>query len=264
MKKRISLVQMDVVLGDPQTNYRKVIQLLTRAVTEEKPDIILLPETFNVGFFPKENLDDLADVDGARTKTVFGKFAREHEVNIVAGSVANRKAGSIYNTVYVFDRAGEVVCEYDKIHGFTPAEEQRYFTGGKNVVNFMLDDIRCSCVVCYDLRFPELIRTATLQGVDLMFIPAQWPLLRKQHWITLVTARAIENQMFVCAVNGCGYADTTKYGGNSLLINPWGESICHLGEQEEIQSGEIDMSIIKGIRESINIFRDRKPEYYRL
>jgi len=67
-----------------------------------------------------------------------------------------------------------------------------------------------------------------------------------------------------CAVNACGYAGATKYGGNSLLINPWGEEICHLGTEEEIQTGEIEMDIIQGIRESINIFRDRKPEYYKL
>lgn len=70
--------------------------------------------------------------------------------------------------------------------------------------------------------------------------------------------------MFVCAVNACGYAGATKYGGNSLLVNPWGEEICHLGTEEEIQTGEIDMEIIQGIRQSINIFRDRKPECYKL
>lgn len=263
MQKKISLVQMDVTFGKPEDNYKRAVELMEKAM-EEKPDILVLPETMNVGFFPKEGLSELSDVDGRKTKEVFGTFARDNKVNIVAGSVANKKEEYIYNTLYVFNREGHVVCEYDKVHGFTPSDEHHYFKGGDKVVIFELDGIKCSGVICYDVRFPELIRTATLQGVDLMFIPAQWPLVRKLHWVTLITARAIENQMYVCAVNACGYAGETKYGGNSLLINPWGEEICHLGTEEEIQIGEIDMDIIQGIRESINIFRDRKPECYKL
>lgn len=263
MKKRVSLIQMDVALGNPAENFKRAVELMAEAM-RENPDVIVLPETLNVGFFPRERLSELADVDGKETKAVFGTFARDNHVNIVAGSVANRKGGDIYNTLYAFDREGSVVGEYDKVHGFTPAEEHRYFKGGDKTVNFQLDGIKCSGVICYDVRFPELVRTATLRGVDLLFIPAQWPLVRNHHWVTLVTARAIENQMFVCAVNGCGYAATTKYGGNSLLVNPWGEAICHLGTEEAIQTGEIDMTVIQGIRESINIFRDRKPQYYQV
>lgn len=263
MKKKISLIQMDVALGKPEENFKQAVELMKTAM-EAKPDILVLPETLNVGFFPKEGLQELADVNGETTKKVFGTFAKERQVNIVAGSVANKKGDSVYNTLYAFDREGNVVCEYDKVHGFTPSGEHNYFKGGSEVINFTLDGMKCSSVICYDVRFPELIRTATLKGVDLMFIPAHWPLIRKAHWVTLVTARAIENQMFVCAVNGCGCAGETKYGGNSLLVNPWGEEICHLGTEEEIQTGEVDMDIIQGIRESINIFRDRKPEYYKL
>ena len=263
MIKRVSLIQMDVTFGNPEENFKRIVELMAKAMAE-KPDILVLPETLNVGFFPKEGLSELADVDGKKTKKVFEAFARDNNVNIVAGSVANKKGDDIYNTLYVFNREGNIVCEYDKVHGFTPAEEHNYFKGGNKVINFELDGIKCSGVICYDVRFPELIRTAALRGVDLLFIPAQWPLVRKLHWVTLVTARAIENQMFVCAVNACGYAGATKYGGNSLLVNPWGEEICHLGTEEEIQTGEIDMDIIQGIREFINIFRDRKPEYYKL
>lgn len=261
MKKKISLIQMDVIFGNPEANYKRAVELMAQAM-KDKPDILVFPETMNVGFFPTEGLSELADVNGQKTKEVCGTFAKENNVNIVAGSVANKKGEHIYNTLHVFNREGRLVCEYDKVHGFTPADEHHYFKGGDKVINFKLDGIQCSAVICYDMRFPELIRTATLRGVDLMFIPAQWPLTRKLHWITLATARAIENQMFVCAVNACGYAGEVKYGGNSLLVNPWGEEICHLGAEEEIQAAEIDMGIIQGIRESINIFRDRKPEYY--
>lgn len=263
MKKKIkiSLIQMDVQFARPETNYNRAVKLMEQAL-KDTPDILVFPETMNVGFFPAEDLRKLADVNGQKTKDVFGSFAKQNRVHIVAGSVANRKGEHIYNTLHVFNREGQLVCEYDKIHSFTPANEHQYFKGGNKVVTFELDGICCSAVICYDIRFPELVRAAALRGVELLFVPAQWPLARNHHWVTLAAARAIENQMFVCAVNACGYAGEIKYGGNSLLLNPWGEEICHLGTQEEIQTAEIDMACIQGIRQAINIFRDRKPECY--
>lgn len=262
MKKKIALIQMDTAMGDPDKNYAHAGKCMEKAM-KDSPDILVLPETVNVGFFP-ENLRELADLEGKKTQEVFGEFAAAHHVNIVAGSAAVIRDGKVYNTSYVFDRTGACVARYDKIHSFSPAGEDKFFEGGNSTVHFRLDDIPCSMVICYDLRFPEIIRASALKGVDLFFVPAQWPLVRKAHWVTLNTARAIENQMYLCAVNGCGYAGKTKYGGNSLLLSPWGEEICHLGTEEEIRCGEIDLDVIHQIRESINVFRDRKPDIDRI
>ena len=97
MKKRISLIQMASLLGEPETNYAIAVSLMEKAMIEN-PDIMVLPETLNVGFFPKDKLGELADNNGVKTKQVFGSFAKKHNVNIVAGSVANKKDDKIYNT----------------------------------------------------------------------------------------------------------------------------------------------------------------------
>ena len=128
MKKKIALIQMDVAMAEPEKNYAHAVELMEKAMQHE-PDILVFPETLNVGFFPTENLQALSDVEGAKTKEVFGSFAKKHGVNIVAGSVANVKDGVVYNTAYVFNRDGECVCEYDKVHGFTPSNEHEYFKG---------------------------------------------------------------------------------------------------------------------------------------
>lgn len=265
MKKKISLIQMDVRLGEPEANFAHAEALMEEALADG-PDILVLPETVNVGFFPTpaEKLAALADEEGWRTKEVFGNFAKVHGVHIVAGSSAVKEDGRIYNRAYVFGRDGALLASYDKIHGFSPSGEPDYFTGGDHTVHFALDGISCSMAVCYDVRFPELIRTETLAGVDLFFLPAAWPIARKEHWVTLAKARAIENQMYLCAVNECGLAGSTKNAGHSLLLSPWGEELLHLGEEEEIKTGTIDTNVIAGIRESINVFRDRRPELYRL
>ena len=88
----------------------------------------------------------------------------------MAGSVANRKGGGYYNTAYVFDRTGAVVAEYDKTHLFTPSGEHQSFRPGSHTCRFTLEGRSCGLIICYDIRFPELTRTLTLEGVDLLFV----------------------------------------------------------------------------------------------
>ena len=101
-----------------------------------------------------------------------------------------------------------------------------------------------------------------LEGLDLLFVPAQWPEKRTMHLETLARARAIENQMFLALCNSVGTAGDVRCGGHSAVIDPWGEYLARAGDQEEIISGTADFSVIDGIRSSINVFRDRRPELY--
>lgn len=218
---KVSIVQMDVRLADPEYNFSHAEELI-RSAAAEKPDVICLPETWNTGFFPRENLEILSDRDGVQVKKRIGSLAKELGVHIVAGSVANVKGDGVYNTAYIFNREGSCIAEYDKTHLFTPMGEQDFFELGDHTVNFELDGVACAMVICYDIRFPELIRTLTLRGVDVLFVAAQWPLLRKGHWQVLNRVRAIENQCFVVAVNGCGIGGRNKYAGYSAAIRSMG------------------------------------------
>ena len=260
----ISCIQMDMRFGDPDYNFAHAEKLVRAAVSSEHPDVVVLPETWNTGFFPKD-LAACADEDGVRTKTVFSAVARELDVNIVCGSVVNRRNGGFYNTAYVFDRAGAAAAEYDKTHLFTYAGEHEYFHPGSRTCRFELDGTRCGLIICYDLRFPELARTLALQGVDLLFAVAQWPEKRTMHLETLARARAIENQMFLALCNSVGADDqNVRCGGRSAVIDPWGEYLAKAGDREETITGKADLSIIEGIRSSINVFRDRRPELYHI
>ncbi|MBQ3356153.1 MAG: carbon-nitrogen family hydrolase [Oscillospiraceae bacterium] len=258
---KVTCIQMDMLLGEPEKNFAHAEALIEQAV-QEQPDVIVLPETWNVGFFPREGLAELADDDGSAVKTRIGALAQKYGVNIVAGSVANRKADGVYNTAYVFDRSGDVVAEYDKTHLFTPSGEHEFFQKGSHLCRFTLDGVTCGLIICYDIRFPELTRSLTVQGVDLLFVVAQWPNVRTAHLLALGKARAIENQMFLVCCNSCGTAGNTTCGGNSAVYDPWGEVLAQAGENEQLLSAELDFSVVRGIRESINVFRDRRPELY--
>lgn len=256
---KISCIQMDMRLGEADWNFAHAEELVRSTVAAEHPDVVVLPETWNTGFFPKK-LAPCADRDGKRTKSVFSALARELNVNIVCGSVANQKADGFYNTAYVFDRAGAVVAEYDKTHLFTPSGEHEAFQAGTHTCRFQLEGQKCGLIICYDIRFPELTRTMTLEGVDLLFVVAQWPEKRTMHLETLARARAIENQMFLTLCNSA--ASDTACGGHSAIIDPWGEYLAHAGDGETTITGDLDFSVIEGIRSSINVFRDRRPELY--
>ncbi|MDY4784999.1 carbon-nitrogen family hydrolase [Pygmaiobacter massiliensis] len=261
---KISLIQMDVRLGEPDFNFAHAEELVRRAVATEHPDVVTLPEAWNVGFFPKGHLEELADQNGARVKQVFGALAKELSVNIIAGSVANLRDSALYNTSFVFDRSGNLVAEYDKTHLFTPSGEHRFFTLGNHVVDFTLDGVHCGLVICYDIRFVELVRTLALRGIDLLFVVAQWPEMRGFHWDTLNRARAIENQIFVACTNASGTAGKIKNAGHSALIDPWGETLVMGHDTECILTAEADLSVVQNIRNSINAYRDRRPELYEI
>ena len=260
---KVSCLQMNMTLGVPDENFARVADLVERAMMDQ-PGVLVLPETWNTGFFPKDRLNELSDRDGCRTKAEIGALAAKYHVNIVAGSVSNVRDGNVFNTAFVFNREGECIASYDKTHLFTPMGEDNYYTPGDHLCRFQLDGISCGLIICYDIRFPELTRSLTVQGLDMLFVVSQWPKVRTFHLRSLTTARAIENQMFVVCCNSCGVAGETVYGGNSAIIDPWGETIALAGESEEILSAECDLQVLESIRSTIPVFRDRRPELYNI
>ena len=258
---KVSCLQMKMELGNPSENFLHAKQMIRRAV-KEHPDVLVLPETWNTGFFPKTGLAELSSHDLAEVKEHIGGLAMEYGVNIVAGSVSNLRGGKIFNTAAVFDRKGACIAEYDKTHLFTPMGEDGFYTRGDHLCVFSLDGIKCGVIICYDLRFPELTRRLSLDGIEMLFVVSQWPRERIAHLRCLTAARAIENQIFVVNCNSCSAADSTVYGGTSAVIDPLGRTLALAEETEEILSAECDMNLAEKIRDSIPVFRDRHPGLY--
>lgn len=260
---KISCVQMDMRPQNLDERF-ELAKAHIRNAAENGSDTIVLPETWSTGFFPEENLEQYCDDNGERIKREIGGLAKELSVNIVAGSVANKKDGGIYNTAFVFDRQGNMICEYDKTHLFSPMGEDKFFQKGKKICKFTLDSKKCGIIICYDIRFPELTRTLALSGLDMLFVVAQWPIERVEHLSTLVRARAIENQTFCVCCNACGSFSGSVFGGSSRIVDMWGNELAAAGESEQIITAECDFSKLSPIREGINIFNDRRTDLYDL
>lgn len=252
---KISIVQCKLEMGAVEINFDTVEKKIRKA-SESNPDVIVLPEMWNTSFFP-ENVKELADKNSENSKKLLSKLSKELNVNIVGGSVSNIRDEKLYNTAYIYDRNGKEIASYDKVHLFSPSGEGEVFEKGDKLVTFELDGIKCGIIICYDVRFLEWVRKYALEDIQVLFNPAAWPAKRATHWDTLNRARAIENQMFVVCVNSIG-----DFGGHSAIIDPWGEYLVEPFEEDEIKSAELDFSVIKDIRESINVFRDRRPELY--
>ncbi|MEK4472148.1 carbon-nitrogen family hydrolase [Paenibacillus sp. FSL R7-0048] len=260
MPMRISLIQLDIAFGNPAMNYAAVVQKIKEAAVAA-PDCLILPELWTTGY-DLTRLEDIGDPEGEITKAFISSLAKQYSINIIAGSVASRNDTGVTNRMYVFNRSGELVGQYSKLHLFQLMDEHLYLQPGEAKGLFTLDDTLCAGLICYDIRFPEWVRAHTAQGAEILFVCAEWPLPRLSHWRALLISRAIQNQCFVVACNRAGSDPANIFAGHSMIIDPWGDIVCEASEEEEILTGEIDLHQVREIRKQIPIFSDRRPELY--
>lgn len=256
---KIGCIQLNVRFGKVEENFVRAEEKI-REAAQLGAEIIVLPEMWNTGY-ALEKLAELADTDGQRAKAFLQSLAIELSVHIVGGSVATKKGDKFYNTMYSFDKEGNLVGEYSKAHLFRLMDEHLYLEAGDEMNRFALGDIEAAGVICYDIRFPEWLRAHALDGAKVIFVPAQWPTPRIDHWKTLLQARAIENQCFVIAVNRIANK-VENFNGQSMVIQPWGEVLWVGAEDEEVAVIDVDFSIVDEVRGRIPVYDDRRPGLY--
>lgn len=258
---KVSAVQVDLIYKDPKANRQKMDELIKTTVETENPDVIVLPEMWNVSFFP-DDIENCADENGEQSKIFLSRMAKTHHVNIVGGSVATSVNGKYYNTSYSYNREGELVHTYNKVHLFSPSNEHQIFTAGDEPGIFEIDGVKVGVATCYDLRFVEWIRLMALENIQILFVPAAWPHPRVHVWETLLRARAIENQFFVVGVNSVGKTDSLQFCGHSCILNPLGEALDQAEEEERVIGAVLDLDSIAQVRRDIAVYTDRRPELY--
>lgn len=261
-KLKVAVIQMDAALGEPVVNLLKMERLVHKAASLAC-DIVVLPETWNTGYFPRDIFEQ-ARLSGKTALEKMNKLAEELQIYLVGGSISEIVNGQLVNNAKVFNRQGLEIASYQKIHLFSPGEENKFYTEGNQVVTFSIEGHKCSVIICYDLRFPELVRRLALNGVEILFVPAEWPHPRLDHWRTLLKARAIENQIFVIGCNGVGLGNEVKFCGHSCVLNPWGEILKEADETETIILADLNMNEINEVRKRIPVFVDRRYSNYQL
>jgi len=240
-------LQFDVRSGAIEINMASVQKGLERIVASSprvSPGIIVLPELWATGF-AYEKLPELTKRIPAILEHL-RQLAAEYGLYI-AGSLPEYEDGSYYNTLFIAGSDG-LSGAYRKQRLFSPMAEETFFMPGKDPLPMQTDLGSIAALICYDLRFPELLRAQTALGSDLLVISAQWPAARIDHWRILVQARAIENQIFIVASNRCGTTDDTTFGGHSMIVGPDGSVLLEAGEDEDYRGTVIDPVMIASAR----------------
>jgi len=260
MKLTISLAQMDIALGQPQVNLAKV-QEWTAEAKRRGSDMVLFPELWSTGY-DLENAEQYATRLDEGLFTELAALARENAIHICGSLLSVQDDGCYHNTAPLFSPAGKRLGHYSKIHLFRLMAEEKYLAAGQATPVFDLPWGKSAIAICYDLRFPELFRRYALAGARIIFLPAEWPYPRLEHWRALLQARAIENQLFIAACNRVGESKGERFFGHSAIYDPWGRLVIEASDTEALLTVSVDMALVEKVRQTIPIFADRRPELY--
>jgi deaminated glutathione amidase len=246
---------------------------LTRAAAADGARLIVLPEKWTAIGSDEELQAAAETLEGPAVGWARG-LARELEVDLIAGSIVERVAGQekLANTSVHVDPHGEVRAVYRKIHMFdvevagrTYRESDVEEPGQEIVLSEAVGGVELGLSICYDLRFPELYRIMAIRGARVIAVPAAFTLATtRDHWETLLRARAIENQAFVIAANQFGeHPGGYRSGGRSMIVDPWGIVIAQAPDGEGHIIAELDLERQQEIRAQLPALANRRSEAYR-
>ena len=249
-----------------QANLDTALSLLQQAAASGA-ELAVLPEYFCLmGLADTDKLAFRENFGQGPIQDFLGQTARALGLWIVGGTlplVADDEQ-HVLNTSLAFSPQGECVARYDKIHLFQfDNGRERYvesvvIQAGHQPVVFDAtarsgEVWRIGLSVCYDLRFPELYRTLSAQGADLLLVPSAFTHTTGQaHWETLLRARAIENLAYVLApAQGGKHENGRRTWGHSMLIDPWGQVLSLQAEGAGVVLGELDRSQLERVRQQL-------------
>jgi predicted amidohydrolase len=245
---------------------------LVREAAARGAQLVLLPEKWTVLGSGAQLREGAEPIDGPAISWA-RDCARELALELVAGSFVERGAdGRLHNTSVHISPDGEIRAVYRKIHmfdvtidGIDYRESEHEDAGEEIVVSDTAGGVELGLTICYDLRFPELYRILALRGARLLLVPAAFTLATtRDHWETLLRARAIENQAFVVAANQIGENEPRRFsGGRSMIVDPWGVVLAQAGDAVGVIVAELDLARLAAIRESLPSLANRRPGAYR-
>ncbi|HVH97513.1 MAG TPA: carbon-nitrogen family hydrolase [Enhygromyxa sp.] len=251
----VAALQTNIVWEDPQANFTRLRPKLAEAAAVGAR-LIVLPEMFSYGF--SMNTAAIAEPPDGPSVTFLAEQARDLGVWI-CGSVPefpSREAERPANTLVLAGPNGER-HRYRKRHPFSFANEHVYYIAGEDDLTVELEHVRVSTAICYDLRFADDF-WALAEATDLYVVVANWPTRRREHWQTLLRARAIENQAWVIGLNRVGEGGGIEYSGDSMIIDPWGEVVCSASRDETMLLANIDAERVREARTKFPVLQDRR------
>ena len=252
---KLALAQLDIVWENKTTNKETVLQFIKQAATENV-DMIFFPEMVLTGFSMNTSL--IGEINN-ETTVFFKEMSCKFNISIGFGYVEGTSNSK--NRYCVVSSLGRELVNYTKIHPFSFGEETDFYQSGTKIDLFNAFDFTIAPFICYDLRFPEIFQIAS-KTATLITIAANWPKERREHWITLLKARAIENQCYIAGINRVGEGNGLHYSGDSMIIDPLGNIISSLYMEDGLIIADIFPENVTQIRENFKLKEDRKEVLY--
>ncbi len=269
MKKfKIALLQSRVK-EDKEENLKNASDMIYNAAMGNA-DIIVLPEMFNCPY-ANSFFAGYAEKYPGTTAEILSELSKKLSVYIVGGSIPEiDDEGRIYNTSLIFNRNGSLIAKHRKIHLFDVCiengicfKESDVLSAGKRITVFETEFCKAGVAICYDIRFPELIRKMTLAGAEIIIVPAAFNMTTgPAHWHVTARARAIDNQVYIALASPArNHKSPYIVYGHSLVVNPWGKIISEASTGRQIIFAEIDTDYLEKIRQQLPLLMHRRTDY---
>ncbi len=268
---KLALCQMKVI-DDKDSNIKNALDMIKTAA-ENKSDLVILPEMFNCPYDNEKFKEYAEEKKDSKTLKSISKAAKDSNMYVIAGSIPELDGDELYNSSFIFNRNGEVIGSHRKMHLFDidipekiSFKESDIISPGNQITLIDTEFCKIGVAICYDIRFPELLRLMALEGAELIVIPGAFNMTTgPAHWETLIRGRAIDNQLYVAAASPARNEELSYVAyGNSMVADPWGDVLVRASEKEEIIYANIKLSKIKEIREELPLLNGRREDIYRL
>jgi omega-amidase len=256
---KVAGIQHDIVWEDAAANFERLAPKIADA-SGAGARLVVLTEMYSTGFSMKtERVAERSDGASARFLV---EQAKAHDVWVCASIPEQHDDvgdGRPFNQLVLASPAGDV-DRYAKIHPFTYGREDEHYAAGERFLTVDVEGVRCSFFVCYDLRFADEFWALALD-TDCYVVPANWPAARREHWKTLLRARAIENQAYVVGVNRVGQGGKLAYAGDSAIIDPLGDVLAYASAVETTIMADVDPKRVQEVRSEFPFLQDRRPPH---
>ena len=252
----IGIAQIDIAWQNSKENMKK-IEVFVKKASQSNVELVLFPEMSLTGFTMDINKLLLSE---EQIINWIKLLAIDNNINIGLGFAikVDEKGKNKYTIV---SNKGDILAMYTKIHPFSYSGEDEKYYKGDEICTCLINGFQITPFICYDLRFPEIFQIAS-RNSQIITIAASWPKAREEHWITLLKARAIENQCYVIGINRTGLGDGLEYNGKSMFVSPDGEILNEINTVEMLIISDLKIEKIEEVKERFDIKKDRREELY--
>lgn len=257
---QIALIQASILRKSPEANQEALLAEAARSA-ENGAKLVILPELWNVSF-PRGT----GEIPPQAEKTALSELcrtARRFGAGIVAGSMAVRSENGMVNRCHVIGPDGKILLAYDKIHASPFDFGAGPFNPGSTLGLFRLFGWKAGLLICFDMEFPEQCRSLVENGAEMLIVVGAWPSDHVRIWRTMLAARAMENQVFAVGVNRCDSSPFVRFGGHSLVVDPFGETLLQLDDRPRTEMAWLRKSLVERARRTHAVWSSRREELYR-